>query len=191
MSETHAQPPDVLRNPRSTGRVTLSSQVHENPFLTVTHSNVDFGTFEKDYYVVDFGSRAAVIALDGDNVLMTWQYRFLIDDVSLELPGGTVGPDEGFETAARRELLEETGYVSDELSHLVTFRPGLDNVENLTHLYLTKSVRQEQLFVADPRESLAIEWVPLSRCVDLIFDKQITDGLTVLGVLACLAAKAR
>lgn len=191
MSETRARPPGVIRNPRSSRRITQAGRLHKNPFLTVTHSNVDFGAFEKDYYVVDFGSRAAVIALDGDNVLMTWQYRFLIDDVSLELPGGSVGPDEGFDTAARRELLEETGYVSDELSHLVTFRPGLDNVENLTHLYQTKSVRQEQAFVSDPRESLAIEWVPLSRCVDLIFDKQITDGLTVLGVLACLADKAR
>lgn len=190
MSESEVCPPDVLRNPRFTRRVTQANQVHENPFLTVTHSNVDFGAFEKDYYVVDFGPRAAVIALDGDNVLMTWQYRFLIDDVSLELPGGTVAPDEDFEAAARRELLEETGYASDELSHLVTFRPGLDNVENLTRLYQTESVRQEQEFVADPKESLAIEWVPLQRCVDLIFDKKITDGLTVLGVLACVAAKA-
>ena len=168
-----------------------ASQVHANPFLTVTHSNVDFGAFEKDYYVVDFGPRAAVIALDGDNVLMTWQYRFLIDDVSLELPGGTVAANEDFETAARRELLEETGYSCEELYHLVTFRPGLDNVENLTRLYQTESVRQEQEFVVDPRESLAIEWVPLQQCIELIFDKKITDGLTMLGVLACVAAKAR
>lgn len=161
--------------------------LHENPFLKVTHTAVDFGAFAKDYYVVDFNRCAVVVGMDAGRVLMTWQYRNLIDDMSLELPGGTVDEGEAFEDAARREFLEETGHSCSALDHAVTIRPGLDNVENLTHIYFSDSVRREKDFVPDARESVALEWVPIETCVELVLDKKITDSASALGILARFA----
>ncbi|MFB6121537.1 MAG: NUDIX hydrolase [Halobacteriaceae archaeon] len=80
----------------------------------------------KRYYWARLPPAVVVVALDGDDVLMVRQYRPTTRRAFLELPAGivededgAVSPEDGaapgaYETAARRELEEETGYVADE-----------------------------------------------------------------------------
>lgn len=57
-----------------------------------------------------------------DNVLLVVQPRVFTDDkIAVELPAGYVDKDEDYEMAARRELLEETGYEAEELIYLGSF----------------------------------------------------------------------
>src|SRR5207237_1021799 len=71
-------------------RIATRSLVHRNPFATVSAVHADFGSFAKDYYVVDFGPRAGIVAVNEGRVLLTAQYRFLLDRVAWEIPGGRV-----------------------------------------------------------------------------------------------------
>ena len=64
-----------------------------------------------DYYQIDLPSFASIYAVtEQDEVLLLRQYKHGVGRVCLTLPGGQIDPGEDAEFAARRELLEETGY---------------------------------------------------------------------------------
>ena len=157
---------------------------YQTPFFDVYHSRADFGGFSKDYYVINFGPRGGIVAAKDGNVLLARQYRFLIDGMSWELPGGTIEPGEPAETGAARECLEETGVLCRNLKPLVVYYPGLDNVENRTTIWRTDDVEIRRGFVPKAEEVSEVAWVPLARAIDMIFAGEILDGMSVTGLLA-------
>ncbi len=96
-----------------------------------------------EYYTKDkMGSRSvAVIALTGDNkVIIAEQFRPGPEKIMLELPGGGVEEDEDLATAALRELEEETGYTSDEVTSIgMVYKDAYTNTS--ANYYLAKNCR--------------------------------------------------
>jgi 8-oxo-dGTP pyrophosphatase MutT (NUDIX family) len=81
-----------------------------------------------DYYVATKGDGTLVMAFtDGDSVVMLREYEHGCHEYVWRLPGGGLSEGETASQAARRELLEETGYSVDRLEPLGTWfdRPGL------------------------------------------------------------------
>jgi len=171
-------------------RFSVPEVMHRNPLENVSRVHAEFDGFTKDYYVVEFGPRAGIVAVSEGKILLTAQYRFLIKGIAWEIPGGRVDDGETPAEAAQRECLEETGFFCTNLKPLVSFRPGLDNVENLNTVFYSEAVEERQPFVPDPAEALAIAWVPIEDCVTLVLEQKIIDCLTVSSVLAyrCLSA---
>jgi ADP-ribose pyrophosphatase len=157
---------------------------YTNRFMEVRHTHADFGAFAKDYYVVHFGPRVGIVAINGGKLLLTRQYRFLIQDLSWEIPGGTVEPGETPEVAGARECLEETGVECRNLKPLVAYYPGLDNVENRTTLLYTEEAAQVQTFKADAAEVEEIAWLPVDECLRMVYSQKILDALSVVGILS-------
>jgi 8-oxo-dGTP pyrophosphatase MutT (NUDIX family) len=159
--------------------------------MEVHHTRADFGTFEKDYFVVNLGPRSGVVALKEGRVLLTRQYRFLIDDFTWEIPGGRVEEGESPEQAARRECIEETGVRCAELLPLVVYYPGLDNLNNRTSLFYSERTDVVAPFVPNDAEVVEILWLPLDQCLEMVFRGEILDALTVTGLLAYHAKSSR
>ena len=101
-----------------------------------------------------------VVALDADGrSLMIRQYRFGVGYTTLETPGGMVDPGEDSKTAAARELLEETGYVSDHWRYLGAVEPNPAFHNHLCHHWLAESVSQAQTQDLGEGESIAMEFM--------------------------------
>lgn len=157
---------------------------YDTPVGKVWHVSGDFGSFRKEYYIYDFGPRVGIVAMRGESVLLVRQYRFLIDRLDWEIPGGGVEAGEEPAHAAMREMLEETGVDCGELEPLVQYYPGLDNVDNHTSIFLARRAEAVAPFKANPREVLEIAWVPIKDCVRMVSQGEILDALSVTGVLA-------
>jgi ADP-ribose pyrophosphatase len=77
------------------------------------------------YYVLQSTDAVSIIALTKEQqVILVQQYRPAVDCATLELPGGHIKNGETPEEAAKRELLEETGYAADTLALLGVLFPN-------------------------------------------------------------------
>jgi 8-oxo-dGTP pyrophosphatase MutT (NUDIX family) len=158
---------------------------YTNEFFKVEYVNAKFKNFTKDYYIVNFGERVGAVIVKNNLILLVGQYRLLLNELSWEIPGGSVNKGETPEAAIIRECNEETGYKIKILQKLIIYYPGLDNVNNKTTIFLVSADNLDIEFsTLDQSEIECCKWVPMIRCVELIMNKEIKDALTITGILA-------
>ena len=143
--------------------------------------------------VVHHPGAVAVVALDGDEVVLVRQYRPVLEREMLELPAGKLDvPGEDRPTAARRELVEEAGLDAVDLIELGSFHNSIGFSDEATTIYLaTELVPATPLAASIEEEYLTVERVGLDEVEGLIGDGTITDAKTILGLLWTLRGLGR
>lgn len=134
--------------------------------------------------VVEHPGAVAVIALTTDrHVLLIRHYRHTAGTTLLELPAGTIEPDEPPADTARRELIEETGFAPGRLAELVAFYPTPGYSSERITLFLAEDCRPA------PDASLSDEVIdvitlPLDSIRKLLLPgpTQVEDGKTLIGL---------
>lgn len=170
-------------NPRP--KIGPRETMYENRYQRIDRVVVDFGRFVKEYFVNETGTRAGILAVRNGSVLLVQQYRLLIDRLSWEIPAGRVDPEETPEAAATRECLEETGIQCFNPRPLVFYHPGLDTLDNPTHLFFTDDLATDSDESRIHRDEVAgWGWQPLDRCIEMIFAREIVDGFSIIALLA-------
>lgn len=112
---------------------------------------------------------AAIIAIDDDGcVLLVEQFRVPIGRICLEIPAGLVGDDDGHEnesaeTAAIRELEEETGYTAARMDNLGEFHSSPGMVSEAFTLLRARSLTRIGEGGGLPGENITVHRVPLAE----------------------------
>jgi ADP-ribose pyrophosphatase len=133
--------------------------------------------------LVEHPGAVAVVALDErDRLVLLRQYRFAVERTLWEIPAGTLEPGESPARAARRELLEETGYRARRLRRLCSFYSTPGCSDERIDIFLATELAAGK---ADPEpgEQITVRLVPLRRALELIRRGRIQDGKTVAAVL--------
>lgn len=145
----------------------------------------------------------AIIPITNEgNIVLVKQYREPLQKTVVEIPAGLVGDQdkgETIETAARRELLEETGYYANTLKELGTFpvSPGI-STEQLTYVIATNlekrtdkvGVEGEQIEVFElPVQQATMELMKIAQQGDLLVDAKLFTSL--LFAYSVIAAKIK
>lgn len=135
---------------------------------------------EFSFYVIKPFNWINIIPVTSEgNVVMVKQFRHGIRELTLEVPGGMVDPGEAPAVAAAREMLEETGYASDEIIHLGTNHPNPALQDNVCDSFVALNVRKVQEPVFDSTEDIDIVHVPLERIPEMIRKGDIMHALVI------------
>ena len=136
---------------------------------------------EHAFYVLEGADWVNVVALTGDGeMLFVRQWRHGTGGETLEIPGGMIdATDPTPEDAARRELLEETGFASSRWTHIGTVDPNPAIQSNRCFTFLATDAEQVAEPEPDGNEELHLVLEPLSSVRDLVAGGRIEHALVV------------
>ncbi len=136
--------------------------------------------------IVRHSGSVVILAVDDSQgeprVLLERQYRHAAGRYLLELPAGRIDEGEAELKAAKRELLEETGYTARTWKRVLYFWASPGFVAESMAIYLAQDLTPG---AAQPEadEAIELKLLPLKEAVDLILKGKIHDGKTISGVL--------
>ena len=130
------------------------------------------------------GAAAVLPVTDDGKILMVRQYRHALSRYTLEIPAGKLdSPDEPMIECARRELEEETGYRSDDLSLLLNINTTVAFCDEFIGVFLAKDLKKSHQHL-DEDEDINVEAWELKDLLELIYTQKMTDSKTVAAILA-------
>lgn len=185
--------PSVVAQKKLTGRARLLSTktVYKGKVFWVTSDEVvEPGGVRARRDIVRHNGSVVILAVDSrknpndPDILLIRQYRHAAGQFLLEIPAGRIEPREKLIPAAKRELLEETGYRARRWSHLVRYyaSPGFV-AESMDILLAEDLVHAPGEATPDEDERIELRPTPLSEALRLALTGQLHDGKSLIGIL--------
>lgn len=155
--------------------------------LRVDEVKLENGKIAKREIVEHNGATAIVPILDDGRVVLVRQYRYAAGTELLEIPAGTLEPDETPENCAKRELEEETGFRCKEMRKLIEIflAPGYSTEK--IHIYLAKGLIETKMRLEED-EKINVEKISLTTALEMVNSGRIQDAKTISGL--CSATRS-
>jgi ADP-ribose pyrophosphatase len=178
----------MAKNSRSKRARILSSRIsYKGPVFSVSTDEVEEpGGIRARRDVVRHSGSVVVLAVDDSGseprILLERQYRHAAKQFLWELPAGRIDEGERELAAAKRELLEETGYRARTWKKALHFYVSPGFLNETMSIYLARGL---EAGTAEPEEdeSIAIRFFPLSRAERMVISGIIRDAKTISGIL--------
>lgn len=168
-------------------RVISSRIAYKGPVFSVTTDQVEEpGGLRARRDVIRHSGSIVVLAIDGPSadpkVLLERQYRHAAGQMMWELPAGRIDDGERELGAAKRELLEETGYTAQRWKKVLHFYVSPGFLDETMSIYLAQGLKSG---IAQPEEDekILVRFFPLSAAMRMLNRGLIRDAKTISGVL--------
>lgn len=164
-----------------------SEKLIDNCWLSVKKDKVEIpnGMVIDDFYSVTIPDAAAIVAVDTEgNVILKKEFKYATGEELIEIPAGMFEPEEsdGLEVA-KRELLEETGYISDDWMYFGDTVESSSKLTNRMHIYLAQNCKRVSGQKLDETEELEVLVVPMEEAIEMVMRNEIKCNSSAHGIL--------
>jgi ADP-ribose pyrophosphatase len=164
-----------------------SQQVYDSPWISVQHDEIIKPNGDSGIYGhVHFKNIAVgIIPIDDEgNTWLIGQYRYPLKQYSWEIieGGSPLGIDPLI--SAKRELLEEAGLIAEHYEEIQRLHLSNSATDEFAIIYIAKGLTQT---IAQPEDTevLQIKKLPLKAALEMVMNGEITDAMSVAGILKC------
>lgn len=144
-------------------KIVSSEYLIKRPWLTARRDKVQLpdGRINPEYYVLEYPTWINVIAItkEGQMVLVR-QYRHGLQRTNFEIVAGCMEEGEQPIDAAKRELMEETGFGGGEWQEIMQLCANPSTTNNMTHSFLAKGVERISTQHLDATEDIEVYLFP-------------------------------
>ena len=160
------------------------SRVYDGELLKVQRDVVRLpdGSEGAREYIRHPGAVAIVPLFDDAHVLLERQFRYPHGREFIEIPAGKLEPGEPPLETAKRELLEETGYVAQEWTRLGVIHTAIAYTDEAINLFVARHLEKGARKL-DAGEFLELLIAPFDDAIEMIRDGRITDAKSIAGLL--------
>src|SRR6266852_5431486 len=167
-----------------TWRTLASERVYHTPIFDLhRRQSAHPRRGRRDFYVLEAPPWVNIIPLTREReVVMVRQYRHGVSDFTLEIPGGMMDPeDQNPAKAARREMVEESGYDSELIVPLGRVHPNPAIQPNFCYSFLARNMKKVRAPHSNPggSEETEVVLVPIKSVKELIASGKITHALVL------------
>jgi ADP-ribose pyrophosphatase len=175
------------KSARNKAKLISSRTVYRGPVFWVTTDEVqEPGGVRARRDVIHHTGSVVVLAVDESGstprVLLERQYRHAAEDYLWELPAGRIDPGEKPLPAAKRELLEETGYTAAHWRRILNFYASPGFVAETMSVFLATGLQAGPAH-PEPDEVIRKSLVPLPKAVRMVLNGTIRDAKTISSIL--------
>lgn len=157
-----------------------SKYILQRPWATLRVDKMQLpnGVIKEEYYVLEYPTWVNMIGITKRNtVLFVKQYRHGAGDIFIELPAGVVEEGEDPATAAKRELLEETGYAFEHIEYVCKLYANPATSGNLTYTYFLSGGVKVQEQDLDSSEDIEVVEMSIEEAKSLLLNNNIGQAL--------------
>lgn len=165
-------------------KIISSREVYKCPLFRVTEDVAkDPDGFEIKRSIVRHSGSAVMMAVDAKKrILLVRQFRLPAEKMLWELPAGRLDPGEKPLQAAKRELMEETGYRAKTWKKLASFWPSPGFVGEKMTIFLATDLTEGEAKPMDD-ERIETRWFSAREVQEMIAAQKVEDGKTLTGFL--------
>ena len=166
--------------------------IYESSWMNLYADKVAFpqGRIIDRHYFLDFKKGAVAVLVENDDgqILMIEAYRYITDTIEWEIPAGGIEKGESVLEAARREVIEETGYDPSNMEVIYTFHPSNGISNQVFHIAKCLATGLQGEF--DGNEVRSVRWFTCDEVRQLIKKKKLMDGFSLTALLLKLSHDA-
>jgi 8-oxo-dGTP pyrophosphatase MutT (NUDIX family) len=167
-------------------KIISSEYLFKRPWLTARKDVVQLpdGRVNNEFYVLEYPDWVNVIAITKeDKMVMIRQYRHGLRRTSYELVAGVIEDGEHPMDAAKRELLEESGYAGGQWQEFMQLCANPSTTNNISHTYLAVGVEKVANQKLDETEDVEVHIMEKETVRQMIYNNEFVQSLMAAPLL--------